>query len=55
MVIPQPFARIVCEYGEPISPSDVLDRPAVDAKRLEIEQALNTVQERVEQETGMEL
>ena len=55
MVIPKPFARIVCEYGEAIPPSDVLDRPAVDAKRLEIEQGLNAVQERVEQETGMAL
>ena len=55
MVIPKPFARIVCEYGEAIAASDVLDRDAVDSKRLEIEQALNAVQERVEQETGMEL
>lgn len=48
MVIPKPFSTIVCEYGEPVWPCTGEDETAVEAKRAEIERALNAVQQRVE-------
>lgn len=53
MVFPKPFSTIVCEYGEPIGPCAGEDTAAIEAKRLEIDAALNAVQRKVERDAGM--
>ena len=53
MVFPKPFATIVCSYGAPIWPSTAEDEHAVEAKRKEIEDALNRIQQELEADVGM--
>jgi hypothetical protein len=52
MVFPKPFSTILCEYGEPVWPGAVQGREPVEARRDEIERALNSVQERLESGIG---
>ncbi|NUM53036.1 MAG: lysophospholipid acyltransferase family protein [Candidatus Hydrogenedentes bacterium] len=53
MVIPKPFSLIVCEYGDAIAPCESEDETAIEAKRAEIEVALNEVQRKIERGVGM--
>lgn len=52
MAVPKPFARLVYGYGPPIAPAESTDREAIDAKRIEIQEGLNRLHERLEAEVG---
>lgn len=52
MAIPKPFARVIYAYGEPIAPPESTDRDCIEAKRLEIQNALNALHARIEAELG---
>lgn len=52
MAVPKPFARLLYAYGAPITPGESMQREAIDAKRLEIEERLNCVHEEIEAEIG---
>lgn len=52
MAIPQPFARVLYDYGAPIEPADSVDRDAIEAKRQEIQDSLNGLHEALEAELG---
>jgi hypothetical protein len=43
-VVPKPFSRILCAYGPPIAPPADESAESIEAKRLEVEAALNTLQ-----------
>lgn len=53
MVIPKPFATIVCAYGPPIPPCASEDESAVEQKRAEIERTLEEAQIELERAVGM--
>lgn len=47
-IIPKPFARMLCEYSDPIAPPESDDAELVEAKRVEVENRLNAMYERLE-------
>jgi len=51
-IVPKPFSRIVCAYGEPIPAPDTQDEDAVEAVRQVLEGRLLALQEDVEQSLG---
>jgi hypothetical protein len=53
MVVPKPFSRIVCAYGDPLNPPPNELQGTVESARREIESALNRTQEDLERELGM--
>lgn len=52
LVIPKPFARIICVYGEPIFPPEKANRNSIETFRKEIETRLNRLHDELEQELG---
>lgn len=52
MAIPKPFSKVLYDYGAPIEPAATMDRDAIDAKRLEIQESLNGLHEALEAELG---
>lgn len=52
MAVPKPFAQLRYAYAEPIAPPENTDRESIDAKRIEIQESLNRLHERLEAEVG---
>ena len=52
MAVPKPFSRVLYGYGPPIAPAERMEREAVDAKRIEIQEALNALHRTYEAELG---
>ncbi len=50
LVIPKPFGKIVCRFGEAISPPESVTGDAIMAKRDVLEERLNALQEDLENE-----
>ncbi len=50
-VIPKPFSRIICAFGPAIEPPADESAESVEAKRLEVESALNKLHEELEGQT----
>lgn len=51
MVIPKPFGRILCSFGQPLYPPRDWSRDAVETLRMQLEQALNAMHAELEQDT----
>lgn len=52
MAIPKPFSHVIIDYAPPIGPAESTDHDAVEAKRVEIQDTLNALHEKLEAETG---
>ncbi|MBI1320131.1 MAG: DUF374 domain-containing protein [Candidatus Hydrogenedens sp.] len=52
-MIPKPFARVICDFGEPIPPPPSEDRDDIEFTRLQVEQSLNAITEALEVELGV--
>ena len=52
MAIPKPFSKVIIDYAPPIAPAESTERDAVEAKRVEIQDALNALHEKIEAELG---
>lgn len=52
--IPKPFARVICDYAEPIIVEDVTSRTAVMEATRAVEAALNTLHRQLEMELGQD-
>ena len=51
-VIPKPFGRLICAYGEPIQPPENRSAEALEATRRQLDHALNSLHERIERRIG---
>lgn len=52
MAVPKPFARVIHGYGAPIAPAEYVERDAIEAKRIEIQDGLNALHRAFEAELG---
>lgn len=52
LMLPKPFARILCVYDEPIPPPPDSSSEAIEATRLKVEQRLNALHEGLERESA---
>ncbi len=51
-MIPKPFGRILSAYGEPIPPPPDCSRESIEQMRLRVQDSLNAVHARLEEEVG---
>lgn len=54
LFLPKPFTEITCLYGDPIQPALNSSKEEVERVRLEVEQSVNLLQGRLEEELGMD-
>ena len=54
MLIPKPFSKVVCLYGAPIPPPTKGSKSAIKATTHELENRLNELQEKLEEEFSQE-
>jgi lysophospholipid acyltransferase (LPLAT)-like uncharacterized protein len=52
-IVPKPFARIVEQYGEPISPPPDESAESIESTRQEMENALNALHQSIESQLGV--
>jgi lysophospholipid acyltransferase (LPLAT)-like uncharacterized protein len=52
--VPKPGGRVICAFGAPIPPPENDSREAINAMRLKIETALNTLYDEIEAEIAQE-
>ncbi len=52
LMIPKPFATIVCAYADPIPPPQENTIEAIEQTRLQVEQSLNRLHDSLDQELG---
>ena len=52
LMIPKPFATIVCAYADPIPPPQENTIEAIEQTRFQVEQSLNRLHDSLEQELG---
>lgn len=53
-VLPKPFARILVACGDPIAPPQNKERAAIEKQRADIDEQLNSLQEKLEKEAGVD-
>lgn len=53
LIFPAPFSRIVCAYGPAIDPPSDTSEEAIESTRLELELAMNRLQESLESELNV--
>ncbi len=54
-MVPKPFSKVVHDYGNPILPPSDESRETIEATRAELERALNTLHENLENEMGLDV
>ncbi|MBI5091066.1 MAG: lysophospholipid acyltransferase family protein [Candidatus Hydrogenedentes bacterium] len=48
LIIPKPFAKLICAFGAPISPPPNCSPDAIETTRLEVERALNALHDQID-------
>lgn len=54
MAIPKPFTRIVCAFAPPLDPPTNLTGPAIEEKRVELEESMATLHREIEDDLGVD-
>lgn len=52
--IPKPFTRIVCAYAPPLDPPTGLSGPAIEGKRVELEESMGTLHREIEEDLDVD-
>ena len=55
LIVPKPFARVVCAYGPPVPPPESQEVEAIEDTRLRVERALNELHGQLEEEIGEDI
>jgi lysophospholipid acyltransferase (LPLAT)-like uncharacterized protein len=53
MILPLPFARVVCQFGDPLDPASVAPESFDEAAQLAIDARLNPMTDRLDSELGL--